>query len=877
LVKTLGNGVFTTYTYDSSGQLLDLFNQKQDSSVLSRFQYIYDERGRRISMTTSYGESDSRTDLAGRWQYEFDDTSQLIGWTAPWGRRVEYSYDALGNRINVLDDGADTTYTVNSLNQYIQVGSTTYHYDADGNLARKVAVEGQTTFDWSADNKLVRVDGLDDISLYNYDARGYRASVADGDTVKEYVIDPTGFGNVVGEYSQESGILLAQYEHGDGLLSRSELGRPDNFFTFDGLGSSSELHIPAGTISNAYVYAPFGELDFGLQTVDVPFRFVGQSGVMLGKDELSYMRARFYDVSLGRFISPDPAGLVGRDVNLYSYVRNLPTQVIDPSGNNPLVPILVFCGLNPELCVAIVAGVVDCAAALADAEIPNSQVPGLGDLIRSLGVGFVCKKIRDLFNSSEPSPAPAPRPNPNPNPPDFCEVYPELCMCFEGTPMCTPVPPVPPVDPNAKTGPIGFGSANYLGSGTLHAYQVEFENLESAEVPAQIVYVSDQLSMDFDWSTFELTDIAFGDVFISIPPGTKRFEKTEKMRFNGVEFDVEIEAGIHLDTGEVYAAFRSVVPETGLPPSIEVGFLPPENGTGRGQGHFSYLIRPHADLPTGTEVRNIANITFDGSFTIPTNIVDPLDLSKGTDPDKEALVTIDSGAPVSSVEVLPLESDSEFFRVTWSGEDDAGGSGFANYDIYYSVDGGEFEPWLEQVPATSADFWALGGRTYEFYSRARDNVGNLEDAHFEADASTSSSFQVPEEFTDWRVLSFPNDYPDPAKGSSVWGISADADFDGLPNILEYFMGTDPNNKDFPTQDLRIEITDTEILVKYRRAKIADGVTGSLQHSTDMVEWQSEGITFELPIDEGDHELIRAKFPLNDNTRQWYRLFVEMNP
>ena len=91
------------------------------------------------------------------------------------------------------------------------------------------------------------------------------------------------------------------------------------------------------------------------------------------------------------------------------------------------------------------------------------------------------------------------------------------------------------------------------------------------------------------------------------------------------------------------------------------------------------------------------------------------------------------------------------------------------------------------------------------------------------------------------------------------------------------MGTDPNNKDFPTQDLRIEITDTEILVKYRRAKIADGVTGSLQHSTDMVEWQSEGITFELPIDEGDHELIRAKFPLNDNTRQWYRLFVEMNP
>ena len=60
---------------------------------------------------------------------------------------------------------------------------------------------------------------------------------------------------------------------------------------------------------------------------------------------------------------------------------------------------------------------------------------------------------------------------------------------------------------------------------------------------------------------------------------------------NGYQFVVQIEAGIHLDTGEVYARFQSLNPTNGLPPPVEIGFLPPEDGTGRGQGHISYVIR----------------------------------------------------------------------------------------------------------------------------------------------------------------------------------------------------------------------------------------------------------------------------------------------
>ena len=46
------------------------------------------------------------------------------------------------------------------------------------------------------------------------------------------------------------------------------------------------------------------------------------------------------------------------------------------------------------------------------------------------------------------------------------------------------------------------------------------------------------------------------------------------------------------------------------------------------------------DLPTGTELRNIAYITFDGAETIATNQVDPHDPSQGTDPEKEVPIAI---------------------------------------------------------------------------------------------------------------------------------------------------------------------------------------------------------------------------------------------
>lgn len=47
---------------------------------------------------------------------------------------------------------------------------------------------------------------------------------------------------------------------------------------------------------------------------------------------ITVAEARYYDPSTGRFISEDPIGFAGGDVNLYAYVSNNPVSWIDPLG-----------------------------------------------------------------------------------------------------------------------------------------------------------------------------------------------------------------------------------------------------------------------------------------------------------------------------------------------------------------------------------------------------------------------------------------------------------------------------------------------------------------------------------------------------------------
>jgi len=294
-------------------------------------------------------------------------------------------------------------------------------------------------------------------------------------------------------------------------------------------------------------------------------------------------------------------------------------------------------------------------------------------------------------------------------------------------------------DPNSMYGPAGYGAANFVAdSDSMFPYLITFENAPSATAPAQEVSITDQLDSDLNWNTFQLKGINWGNTYLAIPAGSQDFETMVPMTYEGATFDVEVEAGIHTSTGQVYATFQSIDPSTGLPPSNPlIGFLPPEDGTGRGEGSLSFTILPDANLATGTQIRNVADITFDQGLAIATDQVNDEDPSEGVDPTKQALVTIDSGPPTSDVTALPA-FESSSFTLDWSGQDDAGGSGVASYDIFVSEDGGSYTPFLTDVPATetSATFTGTPGNTYAFYSIATDNVGNVQPTSAAPQATT---------------------------------------------------------------------------------------------------------------------------------------------
>ena len=320
--KDMGNGTYTTYDYFPDGHISHLINYAAGGTILSRFDYAYDSRGRETSMTT----------LQGTWLYSYDDLGQLIGWTAPDGSSATYQYDAMGNRVQVIQNGQTTSYTTNNLNQYTTVGGVTYTYDADGNLIRKASGSDATTYSYDPENRLIAVTHGTDVQTYMYDALDNRVRSTENGSVAQYMIDPIGLGDVVGQYDGSAN-LVTRYNYGFGLVSQVDPTGNSYFYNFSATGNTSELTNAAGASVNSYVYDPFGISLGKTETLANPFQYVGEFGVTNEREGMEFMRARFYATTEGRFVQQDPIGING-GLNLVAYSQNNPTSHVDPSGLN---------------------------------------------------------------------------------------------------------------------------------------------------------------------------------------------------------------------------------------------------------------------------------------------------------------------------------------------------------------------------------------------------------------------------------------------------------------------------------------------------------------------------------------------------------------
>ncbi|OPH62160.1 hypothetical protein BC351_02715 [Paenibacillus ferrarius] len=85
---------------------------------------------------------------------------------------------------------------------------------------------------------------------------------------------------------------------------------------------------------NTYTYDMWGNPITTQEAVAQPFRYSGE--MMDDKVGLQYLRARWYDPSVGRFINKDTyEGQIDNplSLNLYTYVENNPLTRTDPSGH----------------------------------------------------------------------------------------------------------------------------------------------------------------------------------------------------------------------------------------------------------------------------------------------------------------------------------------------------------------------------------------------------------------------------------------------------------------------------------------------------------------------------------------------------------------
>ena len=192
------------------------------------------------------------------------------------------------------------------------------------------------------------------------------------------------------------------------------------------------------------------------------------------------------------------------------------------------------------------------------------------------------------------------------------------------------------VDPNEKA-TIGVGVPGFITGDDYLTYTIRFENLSTANAPAQEVVVTDTLSPSLDWSSFELLSINFACETIDVESGHQNFERLVTVTTD--PNPVRVTASLDPAAGKV--TWRMVSEDLvthGLPEDPQAGFLPPNDESGCGQGYVSFRIRLKAGLLSGTEIKNKATIVFDVNPPIETN---------------EVINTIDDTAPASHVVPLP--------------------------------------------------------------------------------------------------------------------------------------------------------------------------------------------------------------------------------
>lgn len=223
----------------------------------------------------------------------------------------------------------------NDANRLVKYNGQDVIYDAKGNMTYGPVDGEMTELVYDCRNRLVKAGKVS----YTYDAENTRiASTEDGITT-EYVTDTVGsLSRMLAAYESTGTPSESQtlYYYGpEGLAAQNNSAAGEYFaYHYDNIGSTTLITAKDGSVAERFAYGTYGEL---LTEPETPVRFLynGSYGVVTDSNGLYYMRARYYNPDIRRFINQDiKTGDItdGQSLNRYAYCEGNPVSMVDPFG-----------------------------------------------------------------------------------------------------------------------------------------------------------------------------------------------------------------------------------------------------------------------------------------------------------------------------------------------------------------------------------------------------------------------------------------------------------------------------------------------------------------------------------------------------------------